>query len=191
MPDRDALKPTARVFFALWPDAGERAALTDLSQRVQRGSAGRLMRPETLHLTLVFLGDIARRRLPDLIRAAGSVQARRFHVDFERIACWRHNRIAYLGTRRAPAALLDLVARLEDALDAAGLAYDRRAFAPHITLVRHADCAAVPEEILAQPVRWNAGEFVLVESQLAPSGAAYSTLGRFPLAGCEARPPRA
>jgi len=184
------LTPKARVFFALWPDTGERAALAEVSRRVQHRCAGRLTRAETLHLTLVFLGDIARSRLPDLIQAAGDVQARGFVIDFDRIACWRHNHVAYLGPRHAPAALFDLVARLEHGLNAAGVAFDKRSYSPHITLVRRADCAAVPEEILVQPISWKAGEFVLVESMLAPSGAAYSTLGRFALEGNEVRSPR-
>lgn len=182
MPDQQDLNPRARVFFALWPDAERRSVLADLSRRIHAQCAGRLTRDDTLHLTLVFIGAIERARLPDLIEAAGRVCVQEFVVDFERIGCWRHNQVAYLRPTHAPQALHQLVAGLEQALAAADVAYDRRTYRPHITLVRRGDCTRVPEETLARPIRWSVAEFVLVESRLSQTGAAYSILGRFALA---------
>jgi 2'-5' RNA ligase len=183
VPDRHDLSSTARVFFALWPDAERRAVLAEASRRVHALCAGRLTRDDTLHLTLVFIGAIERARLPELIEAAGRVRTQDFVVDFERLGCWRHNKIAYLSPSRAPQALQQLVAALEQALDGIGAAYDRRAYKPHVTLVRRGDCTRLQEETLNPPIRWPATEFVLVESRLSSAGAAYSILGRFSLAG--------
>ena len=49
---------TARVFFALWPTAAERAQLAAWQAPLKRLCGGRAMRGETLHNTLVFIGDV-------------------------------------------------------------------------------------------------------------------------------------
>src|SRR5437667_76833 len=50
---RDPQQRKLRLFYALWPDAATRAALT----RLQLAVRGRNMRPENFHLTLAFLGE--------------------------------------------------------------------------------------------------------------------------------------
>ena len=49
---------TARVFFALWPTAAERGQLSVWQAPLKRLCGGRAMRGETLHNTLVFIGDV-------------------------------------------------------------------------------------------------------------------------------------
>lgn len=181
MPDRTRLKSTARVFFALWPDAACRALCHDESRRLHALAGGRRTRSETLHLTLVFLGDIDRARIPGLIDAAHAVSGRSFMLNLDRADCWRHNGIAFLAPSAVPGALSELVSGLEDALAKAGIRYDRRPYKAHMTLLRKADCARMREEMLATPVIWTAREFVLVESLLGPAGASYVPLARFEL----------
>ena len=50
--------PTARVFFALWPKAAESGRLVAWQTPLKRLCGGRAMRGETLHTTLVFIGDV-------------------------------------------------------------------------------------------------------------------------------------
>jgi 2'-5' RNA ligase len=128
------------------------------------------------------------------------VTSPRFELSLDREACWRHNHIAHLGASQPPAALFDLVGRLSVNLKAAGIAFDARPFAPHVTLVRKADCArhlargkdgneagnevgneAGNENPASGPIRWSARDFVLVRSSLRAEGARYEQLGRWPL----------
>src|SRR5512132_2398798 len=51
-----AKKPPLRTFLALWPDAAVRAQLAERSATAARACAGRAPPPDTLHLTLVFIG---------------------------------------------------------------------------------------------------------------------------------------
>jgi 2'-5' RNA ligase len=46
------------VFFALWPTVAERDALAAWQAPLKRLCGGRAMRGETLHNTLVFIGDV-------------------------------------------------------------------------------------------------------------------------------------
>lgn len=191
---------TARVFFALWPDAALRTELNKASVQLHQNHGGRRMKPDTVHLTLLFIGAIARERLPDLQAAASAIQAAKFDVIFDLPDCWRHNRIAFLTASQAPDGLFDLVKALETQTTQAGIAFDRRPYKPHITLVRNADCKnAVSVEANAGeaevkrsgrsqkakpavvPISWLARDFVLVESSLDSNGASYKQLARWPL----------
>lgn len=190
MPDRDRLKP-ARVFLALWPEQAARDRLEEEGRRLRQSLRGRLTRPETIHLTLVFIGDLARARIQELLDGLSGVQAAAFRIDFDRAACWRHNRIAFLAPANCPEALRDLVKELEARLDTLAIAYDRRPYKPHVTLLRKAECpkenpavgrvSDSPEWGDFKPIAWSAKHFVLVESVPTPDGVRYDVLGRFPL----------
>lgn len=170
-----------RVFFALWPDATVMARLAAVAGELQQLRGGRRTRPDSVHLTLVFIGEIAISRLPEVIAAAEGVAVPRFEVLFDRCDCWRHNRIAYLGASQSPPALLQLVEQLESRLAAADIPCDRRPYVPHITLLRKADCNPQMENPALEPIRWLARDFVLVSSSLRSGGALYEQMGRWPL----------
>lgn len=142
------------------------------------------MRPDTLHLTLVFIGQVAQERLPGLLEIAADVRVASFVLDFDLEACWRHNRIAHLGASRPPEALFALVRQLEGGLEAGGLAFDRRPYVPHVTLIRNAGCGvdrSGKENPAPEPVSWPVRDFVLVRSSLRPEGARYEQIGAWPL----------
>lgn len=169
----------ARVFFALWPDAAVRDALDRLAGELHRLRGGRRTRAQTLHLTLVFVGNLPRERLPALQAAAAAIQASAFTLTLDRTDCWPHNHIAHATASHTPAALLDLVAALKRSLDGLGIAFDHRPYKAHVTLLRNADCRRTDPPIA--PIAWHAREFVLVESELSAEGARYAILGRYPL----------
>ena len=57
---------SARVFFAAWPAPAIQQALGKLALDLQPRCGGRAIPARNIHLTLVFLGDIERARLPRL-----------------------------------------------------------------------------------------------------------------------------
>ena len=183
---------TARVFFAIWPNAAAQRRLAELAERLEAVCDGRKVRAENIHLTLVFLGEVSIDRLDALCQAANEVQGtgvRAFNFAVEEVSYWKHNRIAYAGTAKAPQGLLDLVDALQSALSAAGFAFDQQAsYVPHITLVRKARCPAPSTELrrglpeLAQPIVWPVREWVLVKSEQANGRLVYLPIGRWSLA---------
>lgn len=173
-------RETIRVFFALWPDAAERAALAAWQTPLQQRVGGSAMRADTLHTTLVFLGDLAARQLQTLELAAREVGGQSFVLCFDTARYWGHNRILFAAPTHPPQALFRLVADLEQRLAGHRFRFDRRPYKPHVTLLRHArwhdaDLPPMPA------VRWTVSGFVLVQSLRDERGARYEVLARFPL----------
>lgn len=151
------------------------------------------MAPDSLHLTLVFVGQVPLARLPELMAAGAGVQAPACEVRLDRASCWRHNRIGCLEARGVPDGLRALVQGIESGLRQAGLPFDARVYRPHVTLLRNGDCrpgmemettekeSAEKENPAPEPLLWSARDFVLVRSSLRPEGARYVELGRWPL----------
>jgi 2'-5' RNA ligase len=173
-----ASSSSVRVFFALWPDAEVRQALMRVGLKMHRQLDGRLTREESIHMTLLFLGDTPEERLAPLARAAAGVPFEPFAFGIEQADCWKHNKVAWVAPRDTPAPLARLVSALEERVAAEGFRFDRRPFAPHITLVRKARC--VPLELNLPRIRWAVREFVLVRSQLDSNGSRYAVIGRWP-----------
>ena len=168
----------ARVFFALWPDDGVRDALHREAQRLHRNCGGRVMRRENVHLTLVFVGDVAVERLDELKAVAGTICGSSFELVLDRLGYWRHNRIVWASPLTVPEALRELVSSLEDRLKHAGFEFDERPYAPHITLLRDARAPGVPAPL---HLDWPVADFVLVESARSDQGSAYRVLARWNL----------
>jgi 2'-5' RNA ligase len=176
--------PRQRVFFALWPDALTAAALGRAAQEAARACGGRPTRPQTIHLTLAFIGNVPVDRVMALQQLAALVEAPCFDLQLDHIGFWRHNRIVWAGAGGVPQALTLLASRLNGLLREADFRVEDRSFAAHVSLLRKADCRGGAERQIAfAPLRWPVTEFVLVESVLRPEGASYRPLARFGLQG--------
>jgi len=163
-----------RLFFALWPSPRIRAGIVRRRQAID-GLSRRRVPDHNLHLTLLFLGDQPAERVPEIIEAARRLHAPGFDLVLDRLGWFARARVAWLGGQ-APASGNALVADLAARMEALNLAFDRRPWAPHITLFRKvARRPELPEiERLAWPVRG----FVLIESI---PGRPYGPLATFDL----------
>lgn len=172
----------ARLFFALWPDAAIQHALGRLGRALQRQCGGRPLPPRNIHLTLAFLGEVARERVAELEALAAAVRSPRFSFDVDCVEYWRHNRIVWAGVTRCPAALPTLVQGLEQGLSAAGFSVEKHSsYVPHVTLLR--DARRAPAGAAMQAVAWPVASFSLVESVPRDGRRAYEVLREWPLGG--------
>ena len=169
---------TVRLFFALWPDSLLQEKLANWAK--QAAGKGRAMRCENLHLTLAFLGATDTALVPDLIAAASGVRFAPFSLGLDRAGYWKHKRIIWCGAGEEPRALGALVEALRAHLDAAGIRYDRKAFVPHVTLVRDAPGLAEAPAWIA--LAWEARDFALVRSTRVEGRVTYQVTRRFPAA---------
>ena len=80
---------------------------------------------------------------------------------------------------QTPATLSELAAQLEQACVNCGLAAEKRAYVPHLTLVRNARQA--PLSGTMKPLLWPVESFALIRSDTLPQGAVYTELQRWPL----------
>jgi len=168
-----------RVFFALWPDATTAFCLHREARQLQRACGGRLMRRDTIHLTLAFLGDTLVSRLPALAEAAAQVQVSPCTLVLDRCGSWHGNRVLWLGPSCPPAPIGLLAEQLGDALRERGFGLEKRPFAPHVTVVRNALRAPAAAPLPA--ISWDVSAFVLVASERGSDGAHYREIGRWPL----------
>jgi 2'-5' RNA ligase len=167
-----------RVFFAIWPDGALQQRLHQTGSAVSKACQGRLMRQETLHLTLLFIGDIARSRVADLIAMAAPRNIGSCEMVFDHFESWKRAKVGALVPQSVPVELVELVNYLRAQVSALGLSFDHQGFRPHVTLLRN---ITEPKALPVQPVRWQAGSFVLVESQLSSTGASYRILHSWPM----------
>jgi RNA 2',3'-cyclic 3'-phosphodiesterase len=183
-----------RAFVAIDLADDVRAALARQQARLKAACTHnrdvRWTRPEGLHLTLKFLGAIESERAASVIAALqklGPFDA--FNVEVKGFGYFpdaRRPRVLWVGLE-APAALSELAARVEMALENLGFARENRPFKPHLTLARF-DRPHVPPALTAAIDDSTAGsfgcfevsEFFLFESRLRPGGAEYFKLARFP-----------
>lgn len=180
-PDKSDPDKSARVFFALWPKAKERAALAAWQPALQELCGGRPTRPDNLHATLVFLGGVAQHRLESLKLAAQEVQGKKFDLTFDLAHYWGHNHIVHAAPARTPPQLVQLVHDLEQALTRHRFHFDSRPqYKPHVTLLRHARWTDAPLPGMRE-FTWHAEDFALVQSLDGPDGVVYQVAEVFPL----------
>jgi 2'-5' RNA ligase len=86
----------------------------------------------------------------------------------------------------APAALADLAARVRALLDAQGIRYDRRAFVPHVTLLRdlRREDAAAAAAAIEPPIQWWLDRAVLLRSAPDRQGSRYTEVRGAPARPC-------
>jgi len=173
-------KNNVRLFFALWPQEAERAALAAWQPPLHKLCGGRITPVGKLHNTLVFLGDVEFERLEALLLAAQEARCTAFQLSFDMARYWGHNHIVYAAPSRVPPKLLQLASALEQSLRQHRFSFDQRAYKPHVTLLRHAHWKDSPLPAMP-PVLWKVADFVLVQSISESQGVRYEVLARFPL----------
>lgn len=141
------------------------------------------MRTDTLHSTLVFVGEVEESRLEVLRLVAKGVGGPAFELKLTTAHYWGHNHIVYAAPDAAPPQLAELVNELEARLRKHHFQIESRPFKPHVTLLRDAKWSdAKLPQMLA--VFWKFNDFVLVKSLRDEQGVPYyEVLARYPLAG--------
>jgi len=166
-----------RLFFALWPEHGERLALQAAFAASVQGAGGRAVPAEHLHVTLEFLGAVADARLEELAGIGAALALADEPLVFDRLDWWRRSAALVAAPSLAPAGLAALQADLRRVLSGGGFRVDSRPFRPHVTLARE---VARPPPASAARVTWRTRALALVESEPTPHGSRYTPLARWP-----------
>jgi 2'-5' RNA ligase len=155
------MNDTARLFVALWPAPAVRDALCAWRDSWDWPASASPARTEQLHVTLHFLGNVPRARVPELVHGLG-VPFAPFEFDLSHPELW-HGGITVLAPDVVPAPLLELHGALGEALEQLGMAPETRPYRPHVTLARRAGPALAP--IQGPPIRWQVDGYALMESK--------------------------
>ncbi len=166
-----------RLFFALWPNSNVRLAINEQTQPIIQTINGKITPSENWHITLAFLGEIDKPAKACMQEVAAKVQGNRFTVSLEELGYWSKPRILWLGAKKIPDALADLVSHLTTDLQSCGYRPDTRPFRLHLTLMRKA--SQVKTLPLITPIKWAVEDFCLVRSVTQSGGASYEVIGRW------------
>jgi RNA 2',3'-cyclic 3'-phosphodiesterase len=169
------MSATARAFIALWPDDAVRADLAAWRDGWRWPRSATPVHTEKLHMTLHFIGDVERERLPELSEAL-RVPFDRFALAFGRAVLWPHG-VAVLEPDAVPDALTYLHAELAAVLKRLALPVDARPFRPHVTLARRS--AGASPSLDGPTIAWAIDRYLLMESTLGVDGG-YTAVRDFP-----------
>jgi 2'-5' RNA ligase len=192
--ERDAPAPAAgservRSFIALPLSPGAAAACGRARDALEQGAGSRtgvrFLPDEALHLTLCFLGYVARDAIGEFARVvAAHARVPPFSLELGHLGAFSSPKRARVvvaelaDTNGRLSALADGIAHDAEAL---GVPREQRAFRPHVTLARlqrPSDVRAWLAHAELEAVTATFTEIRLYESLLHPSGARYSVLAR-------------
>jgi len=193
-----------RLFVALDIDESIRSGIA----RFLDGGRGfapdaRWVRPESLHVTLKFIGEQSEDKVEDIEHALQTITANKFEMNIRAYGFFpspAKPRIFWVGIE-AGAELASLAAMVDEKLAALGVPKEEHAFNPHLTLARAAGGSSAPrrqkgnqpnrsfrqlqEKLSALPApefgTMTARKFFLYQSQLSPGGSRYTQLAGFAL----------
>ena len=180
-----------RAFIAIDLPEALHTALAEAQQNFRSAASdARWTRPEGIHLTVKFLGEISDAQTKQVVEALTQIGPfEPFSIEVKGFGFFpqaQRPRVFWAGVM-APPALTQLAAQVENRMEKIGFAREARALSPHLTLARFQVPRPQPALEAAIAARadtslgaFNASEFFLFESKLSPQGAQYRKVVRFP-----------
>lgn len=179
-----------RLFVSVELDDEARRKIGDEQVRL-RAALGRdrsmtWVKPDRMHLTLAFLGEVAEPLAAAITSASARPVAHApFLIELGGVGVFPPRgmpRVLWLGLSRGGRDLVDLQRIVADRLEGLGVRLEERPFHPHLTLARwrtsrSSDRARVDRIEARTPVaRLEVGAVALVHSRLSAAGPAYATV---------------
>jgi len=182
-----------RLFVAVELGPEIQGRLVAVQDALRACTAVRWVRPENLHLTLRFLGEVPQERTLQIREALEQVARHHspLEIVLEGVGAFpglRRPRVLWVGVSAGQEALGRIARHLDRALEALGFRPEGRGFVGHVTLGRVAQpgAARLLEHAIgaftSDPLGFGqVSEICLFRSRLHPIGPMYSVLQRFAL----------
>ena len=191
---------TIRAFIAIELSPEVKSALADLVEKLRRAHVPglRLVRPEGIHLTLKFLGNVPEDQVEPIVAAVSRVAQshRAIALELGDAGAFPNQdapRVLWVGVEGDLMPLVSLQKQVDAALASLGFARDKRDFSPHLTVARIRDGTSSTDRRQAAEALLSAGigtgfrievsSVSLIQSTLLPDGAVYDRIATMPLAG--------
>jgi len=193
-----------RIFIGIDLDDEIRTKIARFLEGV-RGFApdARWVRPESLHITLKFIGEQKPEQVTAITERLQLVESEGAEIRFAGYGFFptaKAPRVFWIGIQAGPE-LVDLASGIDSALAELQIPREERPFSPHLTLARggggsgspkwrkgdgpNSTFAEVQKRLAAMSEldfgTMTAHEFFLYQSQLSPGGSKYTKLQRFSL----------
>jgi len=195
-----------RIFIGIDLDPEVRARIELFLEGVEGfAPEARWARPESLHVTLKFIGEQPPERVEAITERLRRVEGSAFEIHaggYGFFPTAKAPRVFWIGIHAGPQ-LTELAEKLDVATAELGIPREDRPFSPHLTLARagagrrsgspkrrkgdgpNAKFAMLEKRLAVMGEldfgKMTAREFILYQSQLSPKGSKYTKLQRFPM----------
>jgi 2'-5' RNA ligase len=177
-----------RSFFSF--DIEDQATIRRLTEAqkmlASTGANLKLVKPQNIHLTVRFLGDIPPSRVDAIHEEMKQLSFTHFTVELTGLSAFpklTYPRVVWAGIRKGADELKTIFEQLEPRLRGLGFKPDRKGFSPHLTIarVRSGRNKAQLIKLIRQMENHEFGAvktkcLKLKKSELTPRGPIYSTL---------------
>ena len=179
---------TIRAFFSF--DVEDQAIIRQLTRIQNRllnsGAHLKTVKPQNIHLTIRFLGDISPAMVDAIYEEMKQVSFSPFTVELNGLGAFpklTYPRVVWAGITKGADELRNVFGQLEPRLRGLGFKPDNKGFSPHLTIARvrtgrnKAELVKVIQEL--QDYEFGAVKATclrLKKSELTPRGPIYSTL---------------
>jgi RNA 2',3'-cyclic 3'-phosphodiesterase len=195
-----------RVFIGIDLDPEVRTRISRFLEGVESFAANaRWLRPQSLHVTLKFIGEQKPEQVDAIAERLRRVEGNAVEIRFAGYGYFptaKAARVFWIGIQAGPQ-LVELATLIDEAGAELGIPREDRPYSPHLTLARggpgrrsgapkmqkgdnsNATFAVLDKRLAAMGEldfgTMTAYEFILYQSQLSAGGSKYTKLQRFPL----------
>jgi 2'-5' RNA ligase len=177
-----------RVFIAVDLPAELRKELAKLQRELAPlTDTARWVAPESIHITLKFIGEVVEKRLEDINAALTGLTWKSFAITVRGVGFFPGNRSprVFWAGMEAPT-MQDLAIELDSRMERLGFEKEKRVFRPHITLARARE-SRIDSSLVTTASKYLDHQFgsftvdrvFLFKSILKPTGAEYERLREF------------
>jgi len=142
---------------------------------------GKFTEPETLHLTLKFLGEIEEGKVEELKKELTKIKLRKFKVSLGELGMF-NDRILWIKLNGKE--IWELQKQIDNLLESLGFVKEER-FMSHITIARIKKVLdrniflEYIKNLKHREVGFEACEFIFKKSELKPEGPVYGDIGKY------------
>ncbi len=182
-----------RTFIALEISEEMKGILGQIESHLKYSGADvKWVKPEIIHLTLKFLGEIDDVKAVEVMAALDTVAkaAKQFEITLKDIGAFpkiEHPRVVWVGLGKGAAEAIALAAAIDNALSKIGFAKEERPFSPHATIgrvrsllnkdkLKEKVASAATKFALSAVAPYQISSVILFQSTLTPQGPIYTKI---------------
>lgn len=173
-----------RLFFAYWPSVEKAEEIDEWVRSAHAVCGGRMMRTDTLHMTLAFLGEADLGRARELAQACTRWRLPTGAMLLSEPGRFSHAKVVWVGPEQSVRSDLAWLHEAHETLWANLSAYGwhpkEGVFRPHVSLLRNAGLQPLAD-IRGPAIHWTPDRCVLVASEPAANRSRYNVLADIPL----------
>ncbi|RKY88617.1 RNA 2',3'-cyclic phosphodiesterase [candidate division KSB1 bacterium] len=155
------------------------------------GADVKWVKPDNIHLTLKFLGEITPEKVEEVKASLDGISVKKMEISARNVGAFpslKRPRVIWVGIEKGLEKLKDFSNIIEKEMQKIGFEKEKRSFKPHLTIGRVKSQRNIGnlvkeigliEEFETEP--FIPEEFILMRSDLKPSGAEYTPIKKYRL----------